>query len=193
MTQSMNKLVGSRLAKVFLAGSAAVAGLGLSGMNSTAKAGGVDVDLDIRLPHGRVEIGHHRAAPAVERVWVEPVYQDRTTRVWVEPVYRTVCDRVWRDEVRQDVCDRVFVPERVEYRPVAHADRWGRRVFVQERVVVTPAHYEEQHRTIVVAPGHWENVERQELVAPGHYEDRCEKVCVSPGHWEERPVKVVYR
>jgi len=192
MTKNMANRAGSKLAKLVLASAATIGGLGISGMNSTAKAGGVDVDVDIRLPHGRIEIGRRTPPPPrIERVWVEPVYQERTTKVWVEPVYRTVCDRVWREPVTQEVCDKVWVPERVEVRDVAHVDRRGHRTWTRERVIVSPAHYEEQRRTVIVTPGRWENVERQELVAPGHFDTRCERVCVSPGHWEERPVRVV--
>jgi hypothetical protein len=107
--------------------------------------------------------------------WRQQDYDRRETRVWVEPVYRTVCDRVWVAPTYQTVCERVWVPDRYEDRQVVRYYGWQRRIeFV--RVLVQPAHYEDQQRQVEVASGHWQDVQRQELVAAGHWETRVERV-----------------
>ena len=100
--------------------------------------------------------------------WYQPAYETRTTRVWVAPVYRTVCDRVWVAPVTQTVRERVWVPDRYEERQIVRYDGWCRSVECV-RVLVQPAHYEEQRRLVEVAPGHWQEVQRQELVSAGHW------------------------
>ena len=106
--------------------------------------------------------------------------ETRTTRVWVAPVYRNVCDRVWVAPVTQTVCERVWVPDRYEERQVVRYEGWWRRVECV-RVLVQPAHYEEQSRQVEVAPGHWQEVQRQELVSAGHWEYRQDRIaCADP-------------
>jgi len=86
--------------------------------------------------------------------WREPAYETRTTRVWV--------------------------PDRYEERQVVRYEGWWRRVECV-RVLVQPAHYEEQSRQVEVAPGHWQEVQRQELVSAGHWEYRQDRIaCADP-------------
>ena len=105
-------------------------------------------------------------APAVACPPPAPVVTE-TNRVWVPPVYRTVVDHVWREPVCQTVVQHVFVPAAYETREYAHHGH-----LVCQRVLVSPAHYEDQPQQEVVAPGHYEDVERQELVCDGHWEVR---------------------
>jgi hypothetical protein len=109
----------------------------------------------------------------------EPRYEERSVRVWVEPVYRTVCDRVWVEPEVRTECERVWVPAAYEWRYVTRRDFCGRWERVQERVEVSPGHYEERRHEVVVRPGHWDTVERRELVCAGHYEWRTERVRVA--------------
>ncbi len=106
-----------------------------------------------------------------------PRYETRTTRVWIEPVYRIVCDRQWVEATYQTVCERVWVPDRYEDRQIVRYDGWCRHIECV-RVLVQPAHYEEQQRQIVIAPAHTQDVQRQELVSPGHWEYRQERAGV---------------
>src|SRR4051812_11099691 len=61
------------------------------------------------------------------RVWVEPVYEERTNRVWVEPVYRTECIRIPVGGHYETRCERVWVEPIYENREVVRYER-GRRV-----------------------------------------------------------------
>src|SRR3712207_4027980 len=91
----------SSSARTMALGLAALAGLAAT--PSPAKAD--HFDLDIRIGSARPE-----------RVWVEPVYEERRTRVWVPATYRTVCERVWVEPVYRTVCERVWVEPIVETR-----------------------------------------------------------------------------
>jgi hypothetical protein len=142
---------------------------------------------DVRLNLGIAQ-GLYPAAP--QRVWVEPVYRTVCDRVWVAPEYRTVCDRVWREPVTQDVCERVWVEPCYETRERVWFDRHGARHCDRERVLVSPGHWQEQHRTVVVSAGHWEDVSRQELVCDGHWQNVERQEVVTPGHWEEHYAQV---
>src|SRR4051812_19098363 len=118
---------------------------------------------DLRV---NVRIGEPAYERREDRVWVEPVTRTTVDRVWVEPEYRTVSDRVWRPAETKDVCERVFVE--AVYQDRVCSDRHGRHV---ERVLVSPGHWEERHRTVVVCEAHWENVDRQVLVCDGHWQN----------------------
>lgn len=126
--------------------------------------------------------------PAVQRVWVEPVYQTRVDRVWVEPVYQTQCDRVWHEAVYEDRCDRVLVPDRFEVRTETNRDYYGRKYTREVRVLVEPAHYIDQPTHVLVRDGYFEDVQRQVIVAEGHWVETSRQVCVSEGRWIEQPV-----
>jgi hypothetical protein len=126
--------------------------------------------------------------PAVERVWVEPVYQTRVDRVWVEPVYQTQCDRVWHEPVYEDRCDRVLVPDRFEVRTETNRDYYGRKYTREVRVLVEPAHYVDQHSQVLVRDGYYEDVSRQVIVADGHWVETSHQVCVSDGRWVDQPI-----
>jgi len=158
----MTRVLHSVVTRKAVLGLAAVLGLGsIAAMPQQAKA---DWRVGIDLRDG----------------WREPAYETRTTRVWVAPVYRNVCDRVWVAPVTQTVCERVWVPDRYEERQVVRYEGWWRRVECV-RVLVQPAHYEEQSRQVEVAPGHWQEVQRQELVSAGHWEYRQDRIaCADP-------------
>jgi hypothetical protein len=123
------------------------------------------------------------------RVWVEPVYEHRTTRVWVEPVYRTECVRVPLEGRYETRCDRVWVEPVYEYREVVRYHR-GHRHCTRERVCVRPGHFRTVESRVWV-PGGFRTEERQVLVTPGHFETRTDRVCVREGHWtavgDDRP------
>jgi hypothetical protein len=125
----------------------------------------------------------------VRRVWVEPVYEERTTQVWVEPVYRCETVPVWVNEYYETKCDKVWVEPVYEVREVVRYER-GRRCCARERVCVRPGGWQTVERKVCV-PGHYRHEERQVLVTPGHYENKCERVCVREGRWDtverERP------
>jgi hypothetical protein len=111
---------------------------------------------------GRVGVslsfGDSYVQPAVERVWVPPVYRTECERVWVEPVYRTECQRVWIEPVYQ----------------LREVVRWdcGRRIITHERVMVSPGHWENRDHQVLVTPGHYRNVERQVVVSAGYWDTR---------------------
>jgi hypothetical protein len=129
----------------------------------------------------------HDRGPA--RVWVEPVYQERTSQVWIEPVYRCETVPVFVNEYYETKTERVYVEPVYEVREVTRYEH-GRRVCVRERVCVRPGGWQNVERKVCV-PAHYRHDERQVLVTPGHYETRCERVCVREGHWQavetERP------
>jgi hypothetical protein len=161
---------------------ALAAGAGVFAIPATAKADHRDhSDFFFRIDK------HDNCEP--RRVWVEPVYEERTNRVWVEPVYRTECVRIPVAGHYETRCDRVWVEPVWEVREVVRYEH-GRRYCGRERVCVRPGHYENVERRIWVPGG--ERVEdRQVLVTAGHFEDRCERVCVREGYWRtidgERP------
>ena len=132
---------------------------------------------------------HHRDIVDVGVVVAPEVHCDRPVlteqeRVWVPAVYRTVCDHVWHEAEYRTVCEKVFVPEVWEVREVRHHDGF-RVVCAHERVLVSPAHYEDRQCQKLVCAGHFEDVQRQELVCDGHWEVR-DRVVVA-----ERPHPVV--
>jgi hypothetical protein len=124
------------------------------------------------------------------KVWVEPVYRTVTERVWIEPVYRTVEKRIWIEPVVKTVYENVWVPDRFEWRETVSYDRFGRRVYGREYVLVEKGHWTKVAREVVVCEGRWETVCEQELIRPGRWEivERQELVC--EGHWEERIERV---
>jgi hypothetical protein len=171
---------GRRLATLFLAGAAALAGMAAA--PSTALADRKD-DRDFgRFRDGRVDFRYDERDHG-RRVWVEPVYRTVVDRVWIEPVYRIEVDRVYREPVVQTVCEKVWCPDRYELRNVDRYE-YGRRVVRRERVLVERGHYKEVHRQVVVKPGCWENVERRVLVCEGHYKTVERREVVRPGHWQ---------
>jgi hypothetical protein len=147
---------------------AAAAGLMLAG-TSAAQAHHRDV----------VDVGVVVAPPVVCESPVPMVTEQE--RVWAPAVYRTVCDHVWHEAEYRTVCAKVFVPEVWEVREVRHHDG----VRTHERVLVSPAHYEDRQVRQLVCQGHFEDVQRQELVRDGHWEVR-DRVVVA-----ERPRPVV--
>ena len=166
--------------------SAATSILAFAGLTpSTAKA---DLFDDL---HVRVNIG--RPAPQVQRVWVEPVYETRVDRTWVEPVYQTQTNRVWHEAVYQDRCDKVLIPERWETHTRMARDNRGRVVEIRERVLVSPAHYEDKHVQVLVRDGYFEDVCSQVLVCDGHWIESPKQVCVAEGHWADQVCEAPYR
>lgn len=143
--------------------------------------GGGHLGLNLPIPTSEPE-------DRIDRVWIPPVYRTVTDRVWVQPEYRTVTDRVWREPVVQDACDRVWVEPVYEVRDVVTYEGHHRRIG-QQRVLVSPGHWEERHHPVVISDGHWENVDRQELVCEGHWQNVERQELVTPGHWEEHVMR----
>ena len=107
-----------------------------------------------------------------------PTVVECVQQVWVPPVYTVVTQRVWVDATAQRVVERVLVPDRYEWREVAHVDSW-RRWVTREYVLAEAAHYEDQTRE-VIAPAHLEDVQQQQLVSPGHWESRVVPMVIAP-------------
>ena len=183
-----------RWSVLFLAGAAALAGLGAAPRAASADRYDRDRDpsrfrdgrVDVRVDSGRDYRVDER------RVWVEPVYRTVCDKVFVEPVYRTEVERVWCEPVYQTVCERVWCPDRFEVRDVERYER-GRRVIYRERILVERGHYVNQDRRVIVTPGHWDNVERRVCVTEGHWTEVERRECVTPGHWETRVEAVAVR
>src|SRR5690349_4382486 len=108
-----------------------------------------DVRIGFNLPGIAIEprFSPPVCEPTEARVWVAPVYRTVCDRQWVPATYRTVCERVWVEPVMRTVCDRVYVPDGYEWRDVVRYEYGYRRV-CRERVLVAPAHYEEQTRQV---------------------------------------------
>lgn len=121
-----------------------------------------------------------------EQRYVEAVYEDRCDRVWVEPVYQDVCQKVWCEPVYETRCERVLCPEVCQFREVRRYDsRCGRWESVRERVVVSPAHYDNRETRVLVCAGHFDEVHNRVCVTEGHFNEVHNRVCVTPGHYEK--------
>lgn len=116
------------------------------------------------------------------RIWVEPVYEARSTQVWVEPIYRTETVPVFVNEYYETKCDKVWIEPVYEVRDVVRFEHGRRRVF-RERVLVRAGFWNNVERKVCV-PAHYRNEDRQVLVTPGHFETRVDRVCVREGHWD---------
>jgi hypothetical protein len=150
----------------------------------TDNHGNFGIDLNIFSGHERE---YH---PAVERVWVEPVWKNQPDRVWVEPVYEKVSERVWCPPVTKDVVERVWVEPVYEVRETTRYEH-GRRIVIRDTVRVSDGHWEERHSTVVVTDGHFDTVDKWVVKSDGHWESKDRWVCVADGHWEERAVREV--
>ena len=202
---SVAQISKSSRARTLLAAAAVAAGVaGVVGSPSTAQARH-HLHIDLVVPVAPVYVPVYTpgypapddcpppAPPVVEQpqpVWVEPVYRTACDRQWVAPTVQTTVARVWCPPVTQTVNRPVYVPDQYGYQTVAVYDRWGRTHFVQQQVLLTPAHTEDRCDTVVVAPGHFEDRPQQQVVCPGHWAsvERQELVCA--GHWETRTVAV---
>jgi hypothetical protein len=162
MTGNLMKFV-SRKAAWVLAGAIGVATVGAAAQPAQA---GFRVGIDLHDGGG----------------WEQPPrVAERTTQVWVPATYRTVMARTWIPPLTRAVTERVWVPDRYEDRDVVRNDGWHRRI-ERVRVLVEPAHYEDQTRQVEVAGGYWQDAPRQELVAPAHWETRVERVAYVDPH-----------
>ena len=154
----------SALAKSILS---LAAGVGIFSIPTAAKA-----------DHLRVEVREEQCAP--RKVFVEAVYEDRSTQVWVEPVYRVESVPVLVNEYFETKCERVWVEPVYEVREVVRYEH-GRRVVCRERVCVREGGWQNVERRVCV-PAHYRHEDRQVLVCAGHFETRHERVVVAARH-----------
>src|SRR5205809_829252 len=112
---------------------ALAAGAGVFSMPTTAMADHYDRRHDDRRHDERRHDERIDIRYGPRRVWVEPIYEERTTRVWVEPVYRCETVPVFVNEYYETKCERVWVEPIYEIREVVRYEH-GRRVCCRERV-----------------------------------------------------------
>src|SRR5687767_11465962 len=75
----------------------------------------------------RIEFRHgHDDRCDTRRVWVQPIYEERSTQVWVEPIYRVESVPVFVKWYWDTRCERVWVEPAYEVREVVRYGR-GRR------------------------------------------------------------------
>ena len=166
-----------------------VAGSVLSLMPTAAFAHHGDLHVDLPLPGPTVVV---RSDAPVGRVWVAPVVQTVPTQQWVAPVYQTVTEQVYVPDTATTQDTQVLVPDQFGYQNVVRYDRRGNGHLVQERVLITPAHYVCQPQTVVV-PAHYETQSHQVQVTAGYYQTVATDQVVVPGHWQTVDAPVVER
>src|SRR4051812_4774602 len=188
MTRQMVRFgIGALLAAAAVGASPSAALAGRHGGYDRGDSDRGDVRIGFDLPS--VIVLDHRDTidcdPVATRVSVQPVYRTTCDRQWVPATYRTACERVWVEPATRIECVRVYVPACYEWRDVVRYE-YGYRTVCRQRVLVSPAHYEEQRRAVAVTPGHYEEVQRQVLVCEGGWQNVERRELVTPGHWETR-------
>jgi hypothetical protein len=112
--------------------------------------------------------------PALNAVWVGPVYRTVINQVWVPPEYGTTTYDVWHEPI---VATR--------YVPVFVAGYYSPSGWVL-------AHTETHLQRVIVSAGYYERIARSVLVRAGFYTTENQTVLVSLGHWYV-PVLVSYQ
>jgi hypothetical protein len=135
---------------------------------------------DVRFIYNARPQGHN------DRVWVEPVYRDVERVIEVPGVYEEHARRVWVEAVYEVRRVLVRVPEEIVYRKVARYDGRGRvKGYTTVREVVRPCRDTWREERVCVTPGHYETVIEKVCVRPASTKVIVERVLVRDGYWDE--------
>jgi len=173
-------------ARSVLAAAAAV--IGTFAMTPNAQADEFSIDFSFNSGHGSPLNFPADCTP--DRIYVEPVYENRSRQVWVEPVYDTRSERVWVGPIVENRCEEVWVPDRFATRVERVRDNCGRVVIISRQVLVERGHYASVQRQVVIREGFWHETPQQVCVSQGYFQTIDERVCVREGYWVERQTVV---
>ena len=177
-----SRLLSIKSARSVVAAAAAV--IGTFAMASNAQADEFKIDFSFNSGLGSSLDFPADCTP--DRIYVEPVYENRTRQVWVEPVYDTRSERVWVGPIVENRTEEVWLPDRYENRVERIRDECGRVVIISRKVLVERGHYASVQQQVVIREGYWQETPQQVCVTQGYYQKIDERVCVREGYWVER-------
>lgn len=127
----------------------------------------------------------HRFIRNAGPVWVPPVYRTEPKVVTIPAMYDARPTRVWREPVYETRKVLVEIPAEIKRERVPRYDRRGRFVGYEivERVVCPPKRVWREER-VLVSPGRYETVIERVCVRPESTKVVYEKVLIQPGYWQ---------